>query len=140
MNSTFVGRRTGSNVVLISVVDDDGSIRESLQGLLESIGFDVETFASATAFLGSEHLPRTDCLILDVRMPVMRGPDLQRELARRGHDIPIVFITAHGDEEVRPRVLSEGAVACLLKPFTEDALLQAIRAALPPGEPMGSAL
>jgi FixJ family two-component response regulator len=124
-------------VCLISVVDDDGSIRESLQGLLESIGFAVETFASATAFLGSEYLLRTDCLILDVRMPVMRGPDLQRELARRGHDIPIVFITAHGDEEVRPRVLSDGAVACLLKPFTEDALLTAIRAALPPGEPMG---
>src|SRR5207247_9992074 len=80
-------------------------------------------------------LTRTDCLILDVRMPGMRGPDLQRELARRECDIPIVFITAHGDEEVRPRVLSEGAVDCLLKPFTEEALLTAIRTALPARSP-----
>jgi FixJ family two-component response regulator len=127
----------GPDVRLISVVDDDGSIRESLQGLLESIGFAVVTFSSATAFLGSEDLTRTDCIILDVRMPVMRGPDLQRELTRRGYEIPIVFITAHGDEEIGPRVLSEGAVACLLKPFTEDALLTAIRTAIPPGEPTG---
>jgi len=118
-------------VALISVVDDDQSIRESLQGLLESVGFAVETFSSAHDFLDSEYLTRTDCLILDVRMPDMRGPDLQRELARRECDIPIVFITAHGDEEVRPRVLSKGAVDCLLKPFTEDALLTAIRTALP---------
>jgi FixJ family two-component response regulator len=118
-------------VSLISVVDDDQSIRESLRGLLESVGFAVETFSSARDFLDSECLTRTDCLILDVRMPGMHGPDLQRELARRECDIPIVFITAHGDEEVRPRVLSEGAVDCLLKPFTEEALLTAIRTALP---------
>lgn len=116
---------------LISVVDDDDSIRESLQGLLESIGFEVETFSSAQAFLDSTCLGSTDCLILDVRMPGMRGPDLQRELARRKHAIPIVFITAHGDEDIRPRVLSDGAVDCLLKPFTEEALLKAIRTALP---------
>jgi FixJ family two-component response regulator len=119
-------------VSLISVVDDDNSIRESLQGLLQSIGFTVETFASAQAFLDSECRTRTDCLILDVRMPGMRGPDLQRELARRQCYMPIVFITAHGDEDVRPRVISEGAVDCLLKPFTEEALLQAIRTALAP--------
>jgi FixJ family two-component response regulator len=118
-------------VSLISVVDDDESIRESLQGLLESVGFSVETFSSARAFLDSECLASTDCLILDVRMPGMRGPDLQRELARRRCGIPIVFITAHGDEDVRPRVLSEGAVDCLLKPFTEEALLKALRTALP---------
>ena len=117
---------------LISVVDDDDSIRESLQGLLQSIGFAVETFPSAQAFLDSECHTRADCLILDVRMPGMRGPDLQRELARRGWDMPIVFITAHGDEDVRPRVLSAGAVDCLLKPFTEEALLKAIRSALRP--------
>lgn len=117
---------------LISVVDDDGSIRESLQGLLQSIGFAVETFPSAQAFLDSECHTRSDCLILDVRMPGMRGPDLQRELARRNCAIPIVFITAHGDEDVRPRVLCDGAVECLLKPFTEEALLKAIRTALPP--------
>jgi len=116
---------------LISVVDDDSSVRESLQGLLQSIGFGVETFSSAQAFLDSGSLAGTDCLILDVRMPGMRGPDLQRELAHRGWGIPIVFITAHGDEDIRPRVLSEGAVDCLLKPFSEEALLKAIRTALP---------
>jgi len=118
-------------VSLISVVDDDNSIRESLQGLLASIGFAVETFSSAQAFLDSEGHTRSDCLILDVRMPGMWGPDLQRELARRKCHTPIVFITAHGDEHVRPRVLSDGAVDCLLKPFTEEALLKAIRTALP---------
>jgi FixJ family two-component response regulator len=119
-------------VSLISVVDDDDSIRESLQGLLKSIGFAVETFSSAQAFLNSGAIGRTDCLILDVRMPGMRGPDLQRELIVRGCDIPIVFITAHGDEDIRPRVLSDGAVDCLLKPFSEEALFKAIRTALPP--------
>jgi FixJ family two-component response regulator len=120
-------------VSLIAVVDDDDSIRESLRGLLESLGFAVETFPSGRSFLDSACLTTTDCLILDVRMPGMRGPDLQRELARRGCRIPIVFITAHGDEDIRPRVLSEGAVDCLLKPFSEEALLSAIRSALPPG-------
>jgi len=120
------------DVALISVVDDDDSIRESLQGLLESIGFAIETFQSAQAFLDSGCHTRTDCLILDVRMPGMRGPDLQRELTRRKWHIPIVFITAHGDEDIRPRVLSDGAVDCLLKPFSEEALLRAIRTALPP--------
>jgi FixJ family two-component response regulator len=119
-------------VSLISVVDDDASIRQSLQGLLESLGFAVATFSSAQGFLDSERLTSTKCLILDVRMPGMRGPDLQRELARRKCHIPIVFITAHGDEDIRPRVLSEGAVDCLLKPFSEEALLNAIRAALQP--------
>jgi FixJ family two-component response regulator len=117
-------------VPLISVVDDDHSIRESLRGLLESLGFAVETFPSAQTFLDSKWLATTDCLILDVRMPGMRGPDLQRELCRLGHDIPTVFITAHGDEDIRPRVLSEGAIDCLLKPFSEAALLGAIHKAL----------
>jgi FixJ family two-component response regulator len=118
-------------VALISVVDDDDSIRESLRGLLESLGFAVETFPSAQTFLASMRLASTDCLILDVRMPGMRGPELQRELFRLGYDIPTVFITAHGDEDIRPRVLSDGAVDCLLKPFSEAALLGAIRKALP---------
>jgi FixJ family two-component response regulator len=119
-------------VSLIAVVDDDDSIRESLQGLLESLGFEVKAFSSAQAFLGSEFLDGTDCLILDVRMPGMRGPDLQRELIRRGSGIPIVFITAHGDEDIRPLVLADGAVDCLLKPFSEEALLDAIQLALEP--------
>ena len=116
---------------LIAVVDDDDSVRESLQGLLQSIGFVVETFSGANAFLDTGHPSRTDCLILDVRMPGMGGPDLQRELTRRGYTIPIVFITAHGDEDIRPRVVLDGAVDCLLKPFSEEALLKAIRTALP---------
>jgi FixJ family two-component response regulator len=116
---------------LIAVVDDDHSVRESLRGLLESLGFGVRTFASAGELLESECATESDCLILDVRMPGMRGPDLQRELVRRGSAVPIVFITAYGDEEIRPRVLSEGAVDCLLKPFSEEALLRAIRNAIP---------
>ena len=92
----------------------------------------ASTFCCADEFLDSDCLTRTDCLILDVRMPGMRGPELQRELVQRGSTIPIVFITAHGDEEVRLQVLANGAVDCLLKPFSEDALLTAIRAALPP--------
>src|SRR3954452_80172 len=125
-------QRRRENGVLISVVDDDDSVRESLQGLLQSMGYGVETFCCADEFLDSDSLARTDCLILDVRMPGMAGPELQRKLVKRGSGIPIVFITAHGDEEVRLQVLSEGAVDCLLKPFSEDALLTAIRAALPP--------
>jgi FixJ family two-component response regulator len=118
-------------VTLIAGVDADASFRESLQGRLASIGFVVQPFPSGQAFLDSACVTGSDCLILDVRMPGMRGPDLQRELARRGHGVPIVFITAHGDEDVGPRVLAEGAVACLRKPFSEEALLGAIRAALP---------
>jgi FixJ family two-component response regulator len=125
-------QRRRANRFLISVVDDDDSVRESLQGLLQSIGYGVETFCCADEFLESDFLARTDCLILDVRMPGMLGPDLQRELVRHGSAIPIVFITAHGDEDIRLQVLAEGAVDCLLKPFSEDALLTAIRAALPP--------
>jgi FixJ family two-component response regulator len=125
-------QRRGANRFLISVVDDDDSVRESLQGLLQSLGYRVKTFCCADEFLDSDSLARTDCLILDVRMPGMPGPELQRTLVERGSGIPIVFITAHGDEEIRLQVLAEGAVDCLLKPFSEDALLTAIRAALPP--------
>jgi FixJ family two-component response regulator len=126
-----VAQRLGASMYLISVVDDDDSVRESLQGLLQSMGYGVETFCCADEFLESDCLDRTDCLILDVRMPEMGGPELQQELIHRGNAIPIVFITAHGDEEVRLQVLAEGAVDCLLKPFSEEALLTAIRAALP---------
>ena len=118
------------SVSLISVVDDDESVRESLEGLLKSMGFRVEAFALAMDFWNSQTLEATDCLILDVRMPGMTGPELQRKLIASQHSIPIVFITAHGDEAVRARVLGDGAVDCLLKPFTEDALLTAVHAAL----------
>jgi FixJ family two-component response regulator len=115
---------------LISVVDDDDSVRESLGGLIRSVGFSVKMFASAEAFLNSETPENTDCLILDMRMPGMSGLDLQRVLAARHSEIPVIFITAHGDQEVRSRVLKEGAVELLLKPFSEEALLKAIDAAL----------
>jgi FixJ family two-component response regulator len=114
----------------ISVVDDDDSIRESLRGLIRSIGFSANIFASAEEFLNSDHLHKTDCLILDVRMPGMNGLDLQRHLMVRRHEIPVIFITAHGDEEARSRALGEGAIAYLFKPFSEDALLNAVQAAL----------
>jgi FixJ family two-component response regulator len=115
---------------LVSVVDDDESVRESLPDLLRQFGFAAQAFSSAEAFLASEFVDQTRCLILDIAMPGMSGPDLQRELTRRRQEIPIVFITAHGDDTVRPRVLAQGAVECLFKPFSDTALLDALNAAL----------
>jgi FixJ family two-component response regulator len=115
---------------LVSVVDDDESVRESLPDLLRQFGFAAEAFSSAEAFLASEFVNQTSCLILDIAMPGMSGPELQRELMRRGQGIPIVFITANGDKSVRPGLLSQGAVECLFKPFSETALLDALNAAL----------
>lgn len=119
-----------SNLPLIAVVDDDESVRESLSGLIRSVGFGVMVFASAEEFLSSNRLLDTDCLILDVRMPGMSGIDLQRQLAATHTSIPVIFITAHGDEEARVRALNGGAVDYLLKPFSEEALLKAIDTAL----------
>jgi FixJ family two-component response regulator len=115
---------------LLSVVDDDESVRESLPDLLREFGFDVRAFSSAEEFLASDCVGQTRCLILDIAMPGMSGPDLQRELTQRQQQIPIVFITALADETVRPRVLAQGAVECLFKPFTEEALREAVHAAL----------
>jgi FixJ family two-component response regulator len=115
---------------LVSVVDDDESVRESLPDLLMACGFAAQGFSSAEEFLASNWVDQTSCLILDVAMPGMTGPDLQRELQRRRQEIPIVFITAHRDETVRPRVLGQGAVECLFKPFSETALLDAVTTAL----------
>ena len=114
---------------LVSVVDDDESVRESLPDLLKEFGFAVQAFSSAREFLASDWVSETRCLILDIAMPGMTGPELQRELARRRHDIPIVFITANEDETVRPRLMALGAVECLFKPFSETALLGALNAA-----------
>jgi FixJ family two-component response regulator len=115
---------------LVSVVDDDESVRESLPDLLRQFGFAAEAFPSAEAFLASETLSDTRCLILDIAMPGMSGPDLQQELRRRRQEIPIVFITARSDDTIRPHLLAQGAIACLFKPFGEAALLDALNAAL----------
>ncbi len=115
---------------LVSVVDDDESVRESLPDLLREFGFEVQAFASAEEFLGSEFVGQTKCLILDIAMPGMSGPALQLELSRRQQEIPIVFITAHGDPAMRPRMLEQGAVECLFKPFSDTSLLDAVNAAL----------
>jgi len=110
--------------LLVSIVDDDESVRESLPDLVRQFGF------AAEAFLSSEFVNQTSCLILDIAMPGMTGPELQRELSNRRPAIPIVFITASGDPTIRPRLLEQGAVECLFKPFSETALLNAIRDAL----------
>ena len=115
---------------VVSVVDDDESVRESLPEFLRSFGFEVRAFASAEAFLQSGSVQRTGCLILDVAMPHMTGPDLRQELARRGHDIPAVFITAQPPEHLRALGSSTGVVAWLFKPFTDTAILEAVRTAL----------
>ena len=117
---------------LISVVDDDDSVRESLPDLLRELGFAVQAFASAEAFLASNYVDQTKCLVLDVAMPGMSGPELQRQLLARQHNVPIVFMTAYGD--LRVHMLQQGAIECLLKPFSDTALRDAVDAALRVGE------
>jgi FixJ family two-component response regulator len=113
---------------LVSVVDDDESVRESLPDLLREMGFTVQAFASAQEFLASDAVGRTSCLIVDIAMPTMTGFELQRELTGRQRHIPIVFVTAHA--HLRPRALENGAIECLVKPFSEATLLKAINSAL----------
>jgi FixJ family two-component response regulator len=117
---------------LISVVDDHESIRESLPHLLKEFGYAAPAFSSAEEFLGSEYLDQTDCLIVDVAMPGMTGPELQCQLMIRNRRIPIIFISAESDERLRPRLLELGAVECLLKPFSEAELLAALNAVFRP--------
>lgn len=121
---------TKSMTPLICVVDDDESVRESLPDLLQSFGLRVQAFSSAERFLASDDLGHTSCLILDVAMPGMSGPELERELKRRKSGIPIVFITAHSTDDSRDDILKNGAVDCLLKPFSEASLMKALRTAL----------
>jgi FixJ family two-component response regulator len=115
---------------LVSVIDDDESVRESLPDLLQEFGFAVEAFASAEEFLASGRVGETRCLILDIAMPGMSGPDLQRELVQRRRQVPIVFITAHADQSMFPRLIEQGAVVCLRKPFSDTDLRQALDTAL----------
>jgi FixJ family two-component response regulator len=119
-----------NNALLISVVDDDQSVRESLPELLKDLGFGVQAFSSAMEFLASDAPLRSSCLILDVAMPVMSGQELFRELRRSNLSIPVVFITARNDEVVRTKLLNDGAVECLFKPFSDKALSQALNKAV----------
>ncbi|HEY6848984.1 MAG TPA: response regulator [Terracidiphilus sp.] len=116
--------------LLVSVVDDDQSFRESLPELLKELGFAARRFSSAKDFLASDAVLHSNCLMLDVAMPVMSGPELFRELRRRGLGIPVVFITARRDEAARSRLLDYGAVECLFKPFDDKALSQALNKAV----------
>ena len=115
---------------LVSVVDDDESVREALPDLLREFGFDVRTFASAEEFLASQILHQTQCLLVDITMPGMSGPELHQKLMRQGYSIPVVFITANADDTVRAQLLKAGASACLFKPFAEAALVHAVTNAL----------
>ena len=115
---------------LVCIVDDDASIADSTRYLVGAFGFRAEAFSSAQEFLSSSLVEETRCLILDVRMPGMDGLELQRYLAKAAQRIPIVFITAHRDEAIRTRVLEEGAVECLFKPFSDTAVLEALNTAL----------
>jgi FixJ family two-component response regulator len=119
-----------STTPLISIVDDDDSLRNSLNNLIRSVGFRVQGFPSAEAFLNANQFHDTACLILDVRMPGMNGLDLQRQLVASNCRIPIIFITSRGDGDARARALEAGAVDFLYKPFREEALLKAIDSAL----------
>ena len=114
---------------LVSVIDDDESVRESLPDMLRLSRYLVRPFSSAEEFLASDCVGKTKCLILDIAMPGMTGPDLQQELTVRGQEIPIIFITAQADETLRTRLLEQGAVECLLKPFSDAALFEALHAA-----------
>ncbi|MEX2696144.1 response regulator [Rhizobium mongolense] len=115
---------------LVSIVDDDESVRESLPDLVKELGFSAAAFSSAEEFLASDHIELTKCLILDVAMPGMTGLELHRELVRRGQQIPTIFITALKDDTVRPRLIANGAVDCLFKPFSDIALQEALDSAL----------
>ena len=122
--------RSGHGRALLSVVDDDESIRESVPDLIKEFGFAARAFPSAEAFLSSGCVDETSCLILDIAMPGMSGPELYQELKRRGEKIPVIFITAQKDETIRARALEQGAAGFLLKPFSDAALLAAIKTAL----------
>jgi FixJ family two-component response regulator len=114
---------------LVAIVDDDDSVRESLPDLLKEFGFASQNFSSAEAFLASDAISRSKCLILDIAMPGKSGPELQQELKALRSNIPIIFITAQRDEGLRARMIGLGAVACLFKPFDDTTLLDALNAA-----------
>jgi FixJ family two-component response regulator len=115
---------------LVSIVDDDESVRESLPDLLKEFGFASQTFSSAEDFLAKDGISRSNCVILDVAMPGMSGPELQKELNRRQIKVPIIFMTGNRDETLRSRLVEQGAIACLIKPFSDATLLEALKSVL----------
>ena len=127
---TALNGGSGDKRPLLSVVDDDESIRGSVPSLIEEFGYAARAFASAEEFLSSGAIDETSCLILDIAMPGMSGPELHLELKRRGEKVPVIFITGQKDEAIRTRLLKQGAAGFLLKPFSDTALLAAIKAAL----------
>jgi FixJ family two-component response regulator len=127
---TALNGGSGDKRPLLSVVDDDESIRGSVPGLIEEFGYAARAFSSAEEFLSSGAIDETSCLILDIAMPGMSGPELHLELKRRGEKVPVIFITGQKDEAIRTRLLKQGAAGFLLKPFSDTALLEAIKTAL----------
>jgi len=125
--------------VLISIVDDDASVREALKALMKSVGYVVEVFASATEFLASPHLGATSCLIADVQMPLMTGVELYSRLIGAGHLIPTILITAYPDHDTGARMLKDGAICYLSKPFDDAVLLDCVHSALERGWPTDGA-
>lgn len=115
----------------VAAVDDDESVREALPDLLRQLGYEARAFASAAEFLASGCLPEMECLILDIAMPGMSGPELQRELVRGGHRVPVIFITAQADSGVGAVLRQQGAIAVLFKPYSKEELRSALEAALP---------
>jgi FixJ family two-component response regulator len=115
---------------LISIVDDDESMREAVRGLMKSVGYRAEAFASAEEFLTSRQVSRTSCLIADVMMPGMTGPELHRHLVASGKTIPTILITAHADDSVRESAFANGIIGYLSKPFSDEDLLACIRSSL----------
>jgi FixJ family two-component response regulator len=124
-----------AGAAIVAIVDDDVSLQQSLPALIKQFGFETRAFLSAEDFLASDCVDQPKCLILDVSMPGMSGPDLQQELVRRGQRIPIVFITGQPDETLRRRLLADGAVECLSKPFNATALLNALNTAMKSTDP-----
>jgi len=119
------------NVAVVIIVEDDESVRESLPDLLREFGYEALAFVSAEEFLASDAVSSAGCLILDIGLPGMSGPDLRRELIRQGFSIPTIFITGRADRSIPPGLLEEGAIACLFKPFSEQELRAALGKALP---------
>jgi len=117
----------------VAVIDDDESVRESLPDLLRQFGYAVMAFGSAEEFLGFERRLDFHCLILDIAMPGMSGPELYRELETRGESLPVIFITGHADTDTRSTLRNKGAIDVLIKPFSAEELLSALETALPPG-------